>query len=133
MSVDDQNENISRQIEDINIPLMKQDNTIILAIQDATQVTTNQIIEVTTPRPITSQDIGTSTALEKALADDVDPTGERTIGVLTKIDKIDAASDKNSLVKVLKNETKPLPKYGYFGVINRSLNIHDSDHLTMML
>ena len=49
--------------------------------------------------------------------------------MLTKIDKIDAASDKESLVKVLKNETKPLPKYGYFGVINRSLNIHDSDHL----
>ena len=42
--------------------------------------------------------------------------------MLTKIDKIDAASDKESLVKVLKNETKPLPKYGYFGVINRSLN-----------
>ena len=43
MSVDDQNENISRQIEDINIPLMKQDNTIILAIQDATQVTDYQL------------------------------------------------------------------------------------------
>ena len=80
---------------------MKQENTIILAIQDATQ------------------DIGTSTALEKALAEDVDPRGEKTIGVLTKLDNLMADSDKMSVVRVLKNETKPLSTFGYFGVVNR--------------
>ena len=80
---------------------MKDDNTIILAIQDA------------------SQDIGISEALKHALSKEVDPQGLRTIGVLTKIDNINSASVKLRVVEILENKTKPL-KLGYVGVVNRS-------------
>ena len=65
---------------------MKDENTIILAIQDATQ------------------DIGISEALKHALSKEVDPHGLRTIGVLTKIDNINSASDKIRVVKILENK-----------------------------
>ena len=80
---------------------MQNPNTIILAIQSATE------------------DIAMSTALEYALREDVDPEGERTVGVLTKLDNVVASSDKDAVSRILKNQTKPL-KYGYFGVVNRS-------------
>ena len=100
-AVHNQNSNIVQQIEDLNLPIMRNPNTIILAIQSATE------------------DIGMSTALEYALREDVDPEGQRTVGVLTKLDNLVASSDKERVSKVLSNETKPL-KYGYFGVVNRS-------------
>ena len=96
-----QDENIEQQVLDLNLPFMKDDNTIILAIQDA------------------SQDIGISEALKHALSKEVDPQGLRTIGVLTKIDNINSASDKLRVVEILENKTKPL-KLGYVGVVNRS-------------
>ena len=71
-----QSGNICQQIEDLNIPIIKRDNTFILAIQDS------------------SQDIGMSTALEVALRDDIDPEGRRTVGVLTKMDNLIATTDK---------------------------------------
>ena len=96
-----QDENIEQQVLDLNLPFMKDENTIILAIQDATQ------------------DIGISEALKHALSRDVDPQGLRTIGVLTKIDNINSVTDKMRVVEILENRTKPL-KLGYVGVINRS-------------
>jgi len=96
-----QDENIEQQVLDLNLPFMKEENTIILAIQDATQ------------------DIGVSEALKHSLSKDVDPQGLRTIGVLTKIDNINSVTDKLRVVEILENRTKPL-RLGYIGVINRS-------------
>ena len=99
--VQDQPSDICEQIEKLNVPILQNPNTIILAIQSATE------------------DIGMSTALEYALRDDIDPEGARTIGVLTKLDNLVATTDKERVARVLSNKTKPL-KYGYFGVVNRS-------------
>ena len=82
---------------------MKDENTIILAIQDATQ------------------DIGASEALKHALSAAVDPEGKRTIGVLTKLDKLEEGSDTDRAIDILENRTKPL-KLGYVGVVNRTQN-----------
>ena len=59
-------------------------------------------------------DLATSDALN--LAKQVDPEGLRTIGVLTKLDLMDAGTDARD---VLDNKLIPL-KRGYVGVINRS-------------
>lgn len=48
----------------------------------------------------------------------VDPTGERTIGVLTKPDLVDEGASEEVLA-VLRNERKPL-KLGYVIVKNKS-------------
>ena len=107
-----QNPEICADIEELNLPIMKNPNTIILAIHSATE------------------DIGMSVALEYALREDVDKEGNRTIGVLTKLDKVTANSDKMRISKVLNNETKYL-KYGYFGVINRSQDDIDNKDIEM--
>ena len=80
---------------------MKDKNTIILAIQEATQ------------------DIGASEALKHALRPDVDPEGKRTIGVLTKLDKLEEGSDTDRALAILENQTKEL-ELGYIGVVNRT-------------
>jgi dynamin 1-like protein len=72
------------------------ENTIILAITPA------------------NTDIATSEAIQYARQ--VDPDGERTIGVLTKLDLMDRGTDA---VDVLKGEVIPL-KLGYVGVVCRS-------------
>lgn len=59
-------------------------------------------------------DLSTSEALK--IAKDLDPTGERTIGVLTKVDIMDKGTDA---VKILKNNEIYL-KLGYVAVRNRS-------------
>ena len=61
-----------------------------------------------------NSDIATSDGL--MLAKDIDVTGTRTLGVLTKLDIMDAGTDAK---KVLMNEEIPL-KLGYVGVKNRS-------------
>ena len=80
---------------------MEDKNTIILAIHDATQ------------------DIGVSEALKHALRPVVDPEGKRTIGVLTKLDRLEDGSDTNRALAILENQTKPL-QLGYIGVVNRT-------------
>jgi interferon-induced GTP-binding protein Mx1 len=52
------------------------------------------------------------------MAQKVDPTGERTVGVLTKVDLIDAGSE-NEILAVVNNVRKPLA-LGYVMVKNRS-------------
>ena len=61
-----------------------------------------------------NSDIATSDGL--MLAKDIDVAGTRTLGVLTKLDIMDAGTDAR---KVLMNEEIPL-KLGYVGVKNRS-------------
>ena len=64
-----------------------------------------------------TQDIASSEALK--FAEKYDPNGERTIGVLTKLDRLDHGTDTTRVINYLLNKTKPL-KLGYFGVVNRS-------------
>ena len=73
-----------------------EDNTIILAVTPA------------------NQDLANSDALK--LAREVDKVGDRTIGVITKLDLMDKGTDALS---VLQNKVLPLKK-GYIGVVNRS-------------
>jgi len=61
-----------------------------------------------------NQDLANSEGLK--LARTVDPEGNRTIGVITKIDIMDAGTDA---LDILNNRVIPL-KRGYIGVINRS-------------
>ena len=61
-----------------------------------------------------NSDIATSDGLK--LAKEIDTTGSRTLGVLTKLDIMDAGTDAR---KALLNEEIPL-KLGYVGVKNRS-------------
>ena len=77
---------------------LRQDRTIILAVIPA------------------NQDIATVDILERARL--VDPTGERTLGVLTKPDLIGPGNEEE-VAAVLKNIRKPL-KLGYVMVKNRS-------------
>jgi hypothetical protein len=100
-SVGDQARDIEQQVLDLVLKYMKDPNSIILAINDSTQ------------------DIGASEALKYAERDDVDPKGERTIGVLTKLDKLEPGSDTRRAINYLENKTKPL-SLGYVGVVNRS-------------
>jgi len=80
-----------------NTFLLSRLDTLILAISDA------------------GDDIVNSVALKHAIG--VDPKGKRTLGVVSKLDKVAGAEKEKSLLRVLKNETLPLAK-GYVGVIN---------------
>jgi replication fork clamp-binding protein CrfC len=61
-------------------------------------------------------DLATSAALN--MANKVDPNGDRTVGVLTKIDIIDKGTEKD-VIKILNNEEYVL-KLGWCAVQNRS-------------
>jgi dynamin 1-like protein len=61
-----------------------------------------------------NQDIANSDALK--LARRVDPYGERTIGVLTKLDLMDEGTNA---LDIIKGNVYPL-KLGYIGVVCRS-------------
>ena len=60
-----------------------------------------------------TEDVANSEALK--LAQQVDPTRERTVGVITKCDLMDDGTDCTAL---LANRTLPL-KLGYIAVVNR--------------
>ena len=60
-----------------------------------------------------TEDVANSEALK--LASQVDPTRERTVGVITKCDLMDDGTDCTAL---LANRTLPL-KLGYIAVVNR--------------
>ena len=96
-----QDPDIEQQILDLNLPYIKNPETIILAIQDATQ------------------DLATSEGLKHALSEGFDPNGDRTIGVLTKLDSLTSVSQRKSVAEILQNKTKPL-KLGYYGVVNKT-------------
>ena len=96
VAVGDQPDDIEQQIKEMLYSYITQDNTIILAVTPA------------------NQDLANSDALK--LARKVDPKGDRTIGVITKLDLMDEGTDAKN---ILENKFLPLQK-GYVGVVNRS-------------
>ena len=70
-----------------------------------------------------NSDLAVSNALN--LANRCDPNGDRTIGILTKIDIIDKGTELDTQ-KILMNEEYILP-LGWVGVVNKSRqdNIND--------
>ncbi|XP_013883059.1 dynamin-2 [Austrofundulus limnaeus] len=84
------------QIRDIILRFICKENCLILAVTPA------------------NTDLANSDALK--LAKDVDPQGQRTIGVITKLDLMDEGTDAR---EILENRLLPLPR-GYVGVVNRS-------------
>lgn len=96
VAVDGQPAEIVKQIRDMNLDIIREENCLILAV---------------TPADIS---FANSDALE--LAKIVDPKGVRTIGVMTKLDKMDKGTNA---CEILKNKKSPL-QHGYLGVVNRS-------------
>ncbi|EGC31084.1 hypothetical protein DICPUDRAFT_57918 [Dictyostelium purpureum] len=96
VAVDDQPIDIEEKVRSMILSYINNPNSIILAITPA------------------NQDIVTSDALK--LAQQVDPLGKRTVGVLTKLDLMDKGTD--ALDILLGNEI-PL-SMGFVGVVNRS-------------
>jgi dynamin 1-like protein len=92
----DQPEDIEDQIRNMCLEFIGNPNAIILAVTAA------------------NQDLANSDGLK--LARLVDPEGERTIGVITKVDIMDLGTD---CMDVLNNKVVPL-KRGYVAVKNRS-------------
>ena len=94
--VGDQPKDIEKQISNLIYDFISKENTIILAISPA------------------NADIANSDALK--MARKVDPKGERTFGVITKIDLMDEGTDA---LELLQGQIYPL-KLGYIGVVCRS-------------
>ncbi|XP_074524184.1 dynamin 3a isoform X2 [Halichoeres trimaculatus] len=94
--VGDQPSDIEYQIRDMIMQFICKENCLILAVTPA------------------NMDLANSDALK--LAKDVDPQGLRTIGVITKLDLMDAGTDAR---EILENKLLPLRR-GYIGVVNRS-------------
>lgn len=92
----DQPADIEEQIRLMCYEFISNPNAIILAVTAA------------------NQDLANSDGLKMARA--VDPEGERTIGVLTKVDIMDHGTD---CADILSNQVIPLKK-GYIAVMNRS-------------
>ncbi|KAG0309330.1 vacuolar protein sorting-associated protein 1 [Dissophora globulifera] len=95
LPVGDQPKDIEKQIRDMIIKYVTKPNAIILAVTAA------------------NVDLANSDGLR--LARDVDPEGARTIGVLTKVDLMDAGTD---VVDILAGRVIPL-RLGYVPVVNR--------------
>lgn len=64
-----------------------------------------------------NSDLANAEALNAAKT--VDPEGERTIGVLTKVDLMDEGTEED-IVKIVNNETPHKLKLGWIAVRNRS-------------
>lgn len=94
--VGDQPQDIEHQIRSMVLEFIEPENTLILAVSPA------------------NTDLANSDALK--IAKEVDPTGIRTIGVITKLDLMDAGTDARD---ILENKVLPLRR-GYVGIVNRS-------------
>lgn len=94
--IDGQSPDIVKNIRNMVMRYITNPNSIILAVTPA------------------NQDIATSDSLQ--IAKEVDPNGERTIGVLTKLDIMDKGTNARN---ILLNKEYPL-KLGFIGVVNRS-------------
>jgi dynamin 1-like protein len=93
--VGDQPKDIERQIRDMVLKYISKPNAIILAVTAA------------------NQDLANSDGLK--MAREVDPEGQRTIGVLSKVDLMDEGTD---VVDILAGRIIPL-RLGYVPVVNR--------------
>ncbi|XP_038991130.1 dynamin-related protein 5A-like [Hibiscus syriacus] len=96
VAVEGQPDSIVQDIENMVRSYIEKPNTIILAISPA------------------NQDLATSDAIK--ISREVDPSGERTIGVLTKIDLMDKGTDAVDLLE----GRSYLLKFPWIGVVNRS-------------
>uniref|UniRef100_A0A8C5F1X0 Dynamin-2 n=1 Tax=Gopherus evgoodei TaxID=1825980 RepID=A0A8C5F1X0_9SAUR len=94
--VGDQPLDIEFQIREMIMQFVTKENCLILAVSPA------------------NSDLANSDALK--IAKEVDPQGQRTIGVITKLDLMDEGTDARD---VLENKLLPLRR-GYIGVVNRS-------------
>ncbi|KAM6948877.1 dynamin-1 [Aplochiton taeniatus] len=94
--VGDQPVDIEQQIREMLMQFITKESCLILAVTPA------------------NTDLANSDALK--LSKDVDPQGQRTIGVITKLDLMDEGTDARD---VLENKLLPLRR-GYIGVVNRS-------------
>ena len=92
--------NAAEEIVDMNLSYMKNEDYIIIVVNNVTNIIDNK-------------------ALDLAMRDDVDPEGDRTIGVVTKIDLVTSVFEKQQMRNILSNKVKPL-KHGYIGVANRT-------------
>lgn len=95
MPIDGQPPSIVQDIENMVKQYIKGDNAIILAVSPA------------------NADLATSDALR--MAREVDPAGDRTVGVLTKLDIMDPGT---SVSEILEGKQLRL-KHGWVGVVNR--------------
>ncbi|PSS26280.1 Dynamin-related protein like [Actinidia chinensis var. chinensis] len=96
VAVDGQPESVVHDIENMVRTYIEKPNCIILAISPA------------------NQDLATSDAIK--ISREVDPKGERTFGVLTKIDLMDKGTDA---VDILEGTAYKL-QFPWIGVVNRS-------------
>uniref|UniRef100_A0A8C5B7U3 Interferon-induced GTP-binding protein Mx n=1 Tax=Gadus morhua TaxID=8049 RepID=A0A8C5B7U3_GADMO len=94
--VGDQPVDIEAQIKEMLMQFVTKDNCLLLAVSPA------------------NSDLANSDALK--IAKEVDPQGQRTIGVITKLDLMDEGTDAKD---ILENKLLPLRR-GYIGVVNRS-------------
>ena len=101
--VGDQPDNIEQQIHEMCLQYIGNPNAIIIAVTSA------------------NTDLANSDALKMAQA--VDPSGNRTIGVLTKLDLMDPGTD---CADILMNLVIPLRR-GYIAVVNRGQKDVQSD------
>ncbi|KAF4358572.1 hypothetical protein F8388_014343 [Cannabis sativa] len=99
--VGDQPSDIEARVREMIMTQIRQEKCIILAVSPA------------------NSDLATSDALQ--MARDADPTGSRTIGVITKLDIMDRGTDARNF---LLGKVVPL-RLGYIGVINRSQESQD--------
>ena len=99
----DQPEDIEEQIRNMCLEYISNPNAIILAVTAA------------------NQDLANSDALK--LAQTVDPYGNRTVGVLTKLDLMDDGTDAS---EILMNRVIPLRR-GYVAVVNRGQKAVNAD------
>ncbi|KAL0309348.1 UNVERIFIED_CONTAM: Dynamin-related protein 5A [Sesamum radiatum] len=96
VAVDGQSDSIVADIENMVRSYIEKPNCIILAVSPA------------------NQDLATSDAIK--ISREVDPKGERTFGVLTKIDLMDQGTDA---VDILEGRAYKL-QFPWIGVVNRS-------------
>jgi len=95
--VGDQPTDVASRIESMALKFVRDPQTLLLAVTSATD------------------DLATSAALE--LARKVDPRGLRTLGVLTKCDRVDAGAG-SAVTAALRNAVVPL-RLGWVGVVCR--------------
>ena len=94
--VGDQPPDIENRIRNMIMEFISKENCLILAVSPA------------------NSDLANSDALKLAL--EVDPSGKRTIGVITKLDLMEEGIDARN---ILENRVLAL-KLGFVGVVNRS-------------
>ncbi|OAF71087.1 Interferon-induced GTP-binding protein Mx [Intoshia linei] len=96
IAVGGQDKNISKTIRKMVLSFINKPNSLILAVSPA------------------NVDLANSDALN--IAHEADPSGSRTIGVITKLDLMDQGTDA---LEILNNKVIPLRR-GYIGIVNRS-------------